>query len=292
MVREMRRALLVCTLGSLLPTGCAFKGANDKFDAGGGSGSGSGAGSGSGLVDAGPGVGDAFVYLDAPAALPLYAMSGADLYALDVDAKSSTKVGPVTDGGTTVASLAGLAWNGTTLIGLDSQGGTLYSIDRTSGAITAQKTLSTDGLGGLTVIPPHPGINNDPVILAAAQDTLYRIAPATGTVTPLGTFSNGATFRSDLAWVEGAGLFVTLTVQNNGGGGTTGSTVELARIDPRNGSTQADLKTGYDNINGLSGYRNKLWGVSQGGNCYTIDTTTGTLAVSFGGGPTYTEAAQ
>ncbi len=285
MLRTMRGIAIAVGLGLI---GCSSNKAAVDPDAGHGSGSGSGVDGNpvdSGLFDGPP------ITPDAPdVARPLYALSGASLYQIDLLAMTSTLVAPITSGGTPVQSLDGLGFDGANLIGLDHGSTSLLVIDPTTAAIIATKTLGMPGLlGGLTVIPANEVGNAQPMFLAASGDKLYRITPVSGAVTELGTFSGGATFSSDLAWVHGHGLYVTLHVMANGGG-TDGT--DLVQIDPANASTIADLRGGYNNINGLSGYRGHLWGVSQGGNVYAIDPASGMLMQKLTGGPPYTEAAQ
>jgi hypothetical protein len=219
-----------------------------------------------------------------PKPTPLFAASGTDLYQIDLAAGTSIKVGPVKLGATTVGALDGLAFDGTNLIGLDQNGANLIVIDPHTAVIHGVQELDIVGLGGMTVIPANEIGNGSPIVLAAAAGSLFRIAPATGSVTVVGNFESNHVFNCDLAWVHGHGLYITLKAPNDN--------IDLYRIDPTTASTLADVHGGYDNIQGLSGYHDQLWAVSKGGFVYQADLATGVLTAAMMDGPEYTEAAE
>ena len=128
-----------------------------------------------------------------------------------------------------------------------------------------------------------------PVGIAADGDKADVVLPhlkkyyPAGSVTLVGNFETNHVFTSDLAWVHGHGLYITLD---------TNGTIDLYRIDPATASTLADVHGGYDNIQGLSGYHDQLWAVSKGGFVYQADLATGALTQAMMDGPEYTEAAE
>jgi hypothetical protein len=284
MLTEMRRIAIAAGLVGLVACSSKSPGNADP-DAGHGSGDAGANDPDAAISDAPP------VLPDAPdIARPLYALSGASLYQIDMLAMTSTLVAPITSGGVDVDDLVGLGFDGTSLIGLDSGAANLLVIDPVTATVTAQKALDTPGVvAGLTVIPAHEIGNAAPIYLAASPDSLYAITPVSGAVTLIGSFADGSAFNTDLAWVHGHGLYATMRMP---GPQPNSSAVDLVRIDPATAATLAVVHAGYNNINGLSGYRGKLWGVSQGGVVYAIDPGTGALTGKLFGGPPYTEAAQ
>lgn len=289
------RAIDLAVLCLALSACSSGKSGNPVADAAPGSG-GSGSGSGSSGMDASPPGDDAPQDLpDAPGppvGRPLYAVADTALYKIDVDALTATEVADITIANTVVDAIDGLGFDGTSLIALDQGGANVLVIDPDTAQVQVSKALSESGLAGLTVIPAADNPTGHPVYLAASGSTLYRITPATGHVDAVGDFSNGATFHTDLAWVHGRGLYITLDIPGSGGGpGPTNGGVGLVKIDPASAATQQLVRFGFDNINGLSGYRGALWGVSSGGNVYQIDAT-GMLSRKLMGGPAYTEAAE
>src|SRR4051812_10457346 len=161
-------------------------------------------------IDAAPDAGDA------PVNLPLFAASNQMLYKLDVDAQTSTLIGPIEPSGGSPVGLDGLALSGHTLLGISDGGGQLMTIDKDSAIVTSSVPLTPAGQwGGLTVIPAGE-MGAAPILLAGEPNNaaLYRVDPTTGAVTAIGSFGGAYKFFSDLAWVHGVGLFATLTGGN------------------------------------------------------------------------------
>ena len=224
-----------------------------------------------------------------PIALPLYATSNQMLYSIDVDTQLPTLVGPIGDAVEPAITVDGLALLGTNLIGITHGGGQLITISRTTGAVIARKTLSPVNFWiGMTVIPAGE-LGPDPTILVggSSDGSLFRLDPATGQVTPVGSFKNAYELFSDLAWVHGAGggLFATLHSGDC-------ASVCLAKIDPATGTATPLRKNLGTGLVSLSGYRGALWGFNNAGPLLDIDKTTGATAIKFDPAIPWTEAGQ
>lgn len=248
---------------------------------GGGGGGGDDGTSPDAAIDTAPDAGDA------PVNLPLFAASNQMLYQLDIDAHTSTLIGPIEPPTGGPIDLDGLALYGHTLIGISDGGDQLMTIDRTNAAITSTMTLMPSNTwAGLTVIPAGD-VQATALVLAGSPSDgkLYKIDPATGAVTAIGPFGGGFKFFTDLAWVHGAGLFATLQ-------GPSCSDVCFAKIDPLTGTATAFRTNLGTNIYGMSGYRAKLWAFNNAGPVLSVNETSGVMAIEFDPQVPWTEAAQ
>ncbi len=270
------RGIAIVVLSAALPA-CSFNGQSKVAGD---------AAAGSAIDAAGSGTIDMGATIDTPPAVarPLFVAADTTLYKIDLAMQTATSIGKVSQSSVPIAALDGLAFDGTNLVGLDGNGTNLLSIDPATANILGSRSLQVVGLSGLTIIPPNEIGNTSPIVLAASGTALYSIAPATGNVVKVGDLEATWKFHTDLAWVHGHGLYITLEQDP--------SHIDLFQIDPATAATIADLHSGYDNVNGLSGYHDQLWGVSTGGFVYQCDLTTGVLSAKVTGGPQYTEAAQ
>lgn len=222
---------------------------------------------------------------DAPPPLPLYAASNQMLHRIDIDAKTAAVVGPIAEAGGSSFDVDGLALLGAQLIGLSPGGAELITIDPASAAVTQRRAITPAGpVGGLTVAPAG-SVEAGPVVFAGGDYTLRRIDPATGVVTTVGLFGADLRFFSDLAWVEGQGLYATLH------GGVCAS-ICFAKIDPATGTATVFRSNLTSNLYGLSGYRGRLWAFHHDGPVLTVRMTDGLLDIHFDPLIAWTEAAQ
>ncbi|MGE0403630.1 MAG: hypothetical protein AB7T06_43390 [Kofleriaceae bacterium] len=227
---------------------------------------------------------------DAPIDAPpierkLYAVSETMLYTLDVDAKMATPVGTVMD--TTAVRVGGLAFDGTNLIGLSSDGSELLTIDPSTAAVTARRAISpASTYYGLTVAPAGEAGPTAVVFAGAAGAKLVKIDPATGAATSIGDYGGGMYFYTDLAWVNGAGLFITLQ------GGSCNPRC-FARLDHTTGAATPFRYNLSSMVYGLSGYRGMLWALHNTGPVMLVSQTDGIMSsIGFDPGIAWTEAAQ
>lgn len=227
---------------------------------------------------------------DPPVPLPLFAASNQMLYKLDVDIEQTMLIGPIAETAASPIDVDGLALYDTQLIGVTPGGTELITINPATAAVTARTTLAPVGKwGGLTVAPAGQHESSAVVFAGNGDDgKLYRINPATGAVTMVGSFGAGLRFFSDLAWVKGAGLYATLTAG-------VCADVCLASINPTTGVAtvfRSNLMGVGANLFGLSGYRDQLWALNSAGPVLTVDRTSGVLALEFDPQIAWTEAAQ
>lgn len=225
-----------------------------------------------------------------PPPLPLFAASNQMLYELDVDLETTSLIGPIAEPGGPPFDVDGLALHGTRLIGLSAGGGELIAIDPATAQVTSRITLTpAAAYGGLTVVPAG-ALETGAVVFAGSGDDgkLHRIDPVTGAVTMVGSFGGGLRFFTDLAWIDGAGLYATLQLG-------VCADVCLAAIDSTTGAAsvfRSNLTGVGANLFGLSGYRAQLWALNNAGPVLTVDRTTGVLALAFDPLIAWTEAAQ
>ena len=223
-----------------------------------------------------------------PVARQMFAAANTMLYAIDVDTKTATLIGEIHAGAETF-DVHGLAWDGTQLIGLDEGATELLIIDPNTAAVSARRTISPAGVyGGLTVAPAGEA-GPTAVVFAGSTTKLVTIDIATGAATQVGSFGywgGNLSFFSDLAWVNGVGLHVTLQ-------GGYCSTRCFARVNPSTGLSTTPFRSDLTgNYFGLSGYRGSLWALHNAGPILEVDQTTGKMTTSFDPGITWTEAAQ
>lgn len=216
----------------------------------------------------------------------LYAASQTTLYAIDVDTMVAARVGVIMMGATTF-DVGGLAFDGTNLLGLSDSGSDLLVIDPATAQVTSRRAITpASTYYGLTVAPAGEAGSTTPVVFAGAMGSkLVRIDPATGAATTMGGYGAGLQFYTDLAWVSGAGLFMTMQA------GACDPHC-FARIDPATGTATTIRTDLTDDVYGLSGYRGTLWALDHAGPVRTVNKTTGAMTTMFDPAIPWTEAAQ
>jgi hypothetical protein len=216
----------------------------------------------------------------------LYAASDTMLYELDVDLKTATLVGRITQG-PTAFDVGGLAFDGTNIIGLSDDGSELLTIDPNTAAVTARRAISPAGTYyGLTVAPAGEAGPTAVVFAGATGSKLVTIDPVTGTATTVGMYGGGMIFYTDLAWVNGVGLFITL---QNG----SCSPRCFARLDHTTGVASPIRYNLSANVYGLSGYRGMLWALHNEGAVMLVNQVDGIMTnLGFDPDIPWTEAAQ
>lgn len=217
---------------------------------------------------------------------PLYAVSETMLYQLDIDTKMATPVATISMG-TTTFRVGGLAFDGTNLIGLSNDGSELLTIDPSTAAVTARRAITpASTYYGLTVAPAGEAEATAVVFAGVTGGKLVRIDPATATASTVGEYGGGMYFYTDLAWVTGVGLFITL----QGGGCNTRC---FARLDHTTG-VATPIRTNLNAmVYGLSGYRGMLWALHNTGPIMLVDQSDGLMSsIDFDPGIAWTEAAQ
>ncbi|MFN0248522.1 MAG: hypothetical protein ACKV2T_16640 [Kofleriaceae bacterium] len=222
----------------------------------------------------------------APIERKLYAASDTMLYELDVDLKTAALVGQIATGSTPF-DVGGLAFDGTNIIGLSDDGSELLIIDPSTAAVTARRAISPAGTYyGLTVAPAGEAGPTAVVFAGATGSKLVAIDQASGAATTVGTYGGGMIFYTDLAWVNGVGLFITLQ---------SGSCSPrcFAKLDHTTGVAAPIRYNLTANVYGLSGYRGMLWALHHEGAVTLVNQTNG-LMTNLGFDPNipWTEAAQ
>jgi len=207
----------------------------------------------------------------------VYAHSGSTLYRVDTTSLTPMIIGEMDVGTQSLTDLAIDKNDNMVGITLDK----LYSIDAGTAHTTLIKDLSQSARG-FTSLSYIPADFDDPAsedILVSANDKgeVFRIDPATGNASMLGTYGTVALGKvissGDLIGVRGLGIYATVDV------GTTGSDY-LAKIDPKTWkATPLGTGTGFEKIFGLGFWAGTIYGFvdmgSGAGKIIEIDPNTG-----------------
>ncbi len=149
-------------------------------------------------------------------------------------------------------------------------------------ATAACKWLATlPGTGtfnGLTFVPTGTLNPTNETLIGIGTDGSWNkidLVGSTTTVTKLGSYGSGWLSSGDAFSVEGIGTYATLK--------GVSKTDSLAQIDPTNGKIISIIgETGVNQLFGLAWWNGVFYGVSNDGNIYTLDTTTGKASKVIG----------
>ena len=129
----------------------------------------------------------------------------------------------------------------------------------------------TGTFNGLTFIPKGTLDPAKETLIGIGTDGSWNRIDVTGTsakITKLGEYGGGWLSSGDAFSVETIGTYATLK--------GVSKTDSLAKIDPKTGAILAIVgETGVDQLFGLAWWNGVFYGVSNDGNIYTLDTTTG-----------------
>lgn len=223
---------------------------------------------------------------DAPGGDPVdtsrvFAHSGGMLYRMNNKTLAAVQIGPLTGLGS--QNLLDLAIDkDDRLVGITRD--RLFSLDANTGSATLIRALgaSAQDLTSLSFVPQSLSDPTSPDILVSANDMgqVFRIDPATGTATQIGSYGTaaGGMIKSsgDLFGVRGFGIFATVDIGDD-------TEDYLARIDPDNNwkATPIGTGTGFDKIFGIGYWSGKIYGFVDngfevgGGKLIQIDPNTG-----------------
>lgn len=214
----------------------------------------------------------------------VYAHSGQDLYRIDTSDLEVILQGPfgAAIGGQSITDIA--IDKDDRMIGVTLNA--IFEIDEATGTATHLRDFTgVDGFTSLSFVPVDDADPDSAEDLIAANDqgAVYRIDPATGDATMVGSYGThqGMTIRSsgDIVSVRGFGTLATVTI-----GDTLTDDDYLAWIDTTTWQATpiGTASAGYDRIFGLGFWRGEIYGfVDDGstagtGTLVTIDPTTGT----------------
>jgi hypothetical protein len=221
----------------------------------------------------GPGID--FIYTGDPV---VYAHSASELYKVDPDKLTVTKIGP-------------FKWPGLsdqmTDIALDKKGAmigisydTVYSVDPKTAVCKELAPLSGSDFTGLSYIASETADGKEILLAASGSGVLSEIDPATGKSKVIGNYG-GPGSSGDLVSVKGLGTYATVV---KGFGGNDW----LAKIDVLNGGKATLIgDIGFGAVWGLSFWKNKFYGFTEGKQFITLDTKTGKGTLVSGGGATW-----
>ena len=200
----------------------------------------------------------------------LYAQTSDSLYALDAAAKAFTLVGKFTfdKSGASVTDIA-----------LDMFG-KLYAVTNHDLFLCVTSTAAckwiaalpgTGTFNGLTFVPKGTISATTETLIGIGTDGSWNqidVLGSSATITKLGTYGGGWLSSGDAFSVEGIGTYATLK--------GVSKTDSLAKIDPKTGAILSIVgETGVNQLFGLAWWNGVFYGVSNDGNIYTLDTTTG-----------------
>jgi hypothetical protein len=196
----------------------------------------------------------------------VFAHTDADLYRIDPDKLTVTKVGsfswPASVSGEQMTDIA-IDRTGQ-IVGLSFYN--IYSVDPRTAVCTLLAPL-TGEFNGLTFIS-NAGGPEDLVAASREPDAIYRLDAHAGTVKLIGSYGTGLTSSGDLVSVRNVGTLATVVKPGS-------DTDWLAKVDPARGVATAIGDTGYSKIYGLGFWRNRVYGFSEGGDFLLIDPGTG-----------------
>ena len=226
--------------------------------------------------------------IDAPPDAPkqdafMLACTSSTLYAIDVDQQQATQIGPIATGQTTY-SMFGLAGTSAQLYGIPSSLADLLLIDASSGNVISSRPIAKHTFYGFANAEGTWYVGTDASGEPNNTAHLYTIDPATGTETLIGAFGNGLTIAGDLAYVHQRGLYGSFY-----GPGCTPTCI--ASVNPTTGSANVLTYTGPTNVLSMSGFRGRLWGLSNTGTVYEFDPSSGATLGSFDTGISWADAA-
>lgn len=200
----------------------------------------------------------------------LYAHTSDTLYRLDAVANAFTLVGKFT---------FDKASGSVTDIALDRYGKlfaiTNHDLFACVTATAACKWLAafpgTGTFNGLTFVPTGTISATSETLIGIGTDGSWNqidVVGTTTTITKLGSYGGKWLSSGDAFSVEGIGTYATLK--------GVSKTDSLAQIDPKTGAILAIVgETGVNQLFGLAWWNGVFYGVSNDGNVYTLDTTTG-----------------
>jgi hypothetical protein len=199
----------------------------------------------------------------------VYAHSGTDLYRVDPETLTVSRVGRFVE----VNPAGGMRFIGNmTDIAVDRArrivGLTFDRLLEIDGNTAICKEIAPLPMGqqfnGLSWIrsPGAPEI----LVATALGSGVFRIDPATGAATRLGSLGAGLQSSGDLVSVENLGTLVTLS-------GPTSD--RLARLDPATGAATIIGDVGFREVWGLGFWKNRVFGFTSNGAFVLIDPRTG-----------------
>ncbi|MBV8760142.1 MAG: hypothetical protein JO257_22815 [Deltaproteobacteria bacterium] len=229
--------------------------------------------------------------IDAPKVEPyMLACTAGTLYGIDIVSQNTTMLGPIAGGGTTFSMFA-LAGNSSILYGIPSTDDKLLQIDPATGTVLQARAITQHDFYGLAYAAAgelgaegawFAGTDNMGETANVAH--LYTINPATGAETVVGPFGAGLSIAGDLAYVHSRGLYGTFY-------GPGCNPTCIASVNPTTGTAIVLTFTGPANVLSLSGFRGRLWGLSNAGLVYEFDPATGATLQSFDTGLAWADAA-
>ncbi|MBC8069862.1 MAG: hypothetical protein IAG13_16105 [Deltaproteobacteria bacterium] len=191
----------------------------------------------------------------------VFGHSADTLYRLDPETKEVEEIGTF-DGCT--ASIIDIALDADSRM-FGAAYGSLWSIDRTSGACT----LIADGdyPTSLSFVPAGTVDPDREALVGFVDDEYIRIDTETGEITPLGTLTGGLASSGDMVSVANGGSY--LTVYDDGACNDVDCIVE---IDPRDGTVLVDYgPLPYGQVFGLAFWAGRAYGFARGGELFEID---------------------
>jgi hypothetical protein len=196
----------------------------------------------------------------------VFAHTDADLYRIDPDKLTVTKVG-------SFAWPAGKSSEQMTDIAIDRTGQmigvsfyNIYSVDPRTAACTLMAPLEGE-FNGLTFISNQGG-PEDLVAASREPDAIYRLDAHAGTVKLIGSYGTGLLSSGDVVSVRNVGTLATVVKPGS-------DTDWLASVDAARGVAKLIGDTGYTKIYGLGFWGKRVYGFTEGGDFLLIDPATG-----------------
>src|SRR5262245_52729652 len=204
-----------------------------------------------GLIDSGP----------EPAFSAVYAHSDTTLFKVDPDTLTVTEVASFGwPNLNAVDQMTDIALDrNSNMVGISFT--KVYSIDKETAACRYLSTLDASlarQFNGLSFVPPSEVDPNGPEILVATayDGTVWRLDPATGAGTMLGSYGNGMQSSGDVVSVSGFGTVATVKMPGH-------ATDWLVRVNVKTGAATPIGDTGFTDIWGVGFWKNKIYGFTS-----------------------------
>jgi len=173
---------------------------------------------------------------------------------------------------TSLGEFVGAPGNGITDIALDLDGkmyvcgfDDVFQVDPDTLELTWLATFGGGTLNALTAL-------SDGTLLAGTGSTIYRVEPATGTVTEYGT-APGWTFAGDMVGLPDGLLYMLMAA------GQPTDPTSLVVFDPADGQATEVGPTGHGAMYGVGYAEDVIFGFNEGGQILEVDQQTGGATV-------------
>lgn len=154
----------------------------------------------------------------------------------------------------------------------------IYRVDSGTAACTFVAPFPGTQFNGLSFIPGGELEGYEVLVAANTSGGYFRVDTVTGQTSQLGSYGSGVGSSGDIVSVANGGTFATVM---------SAGEEYLARLDPRTGRATLIGETGQERTWGLGYWRQRVFGLTAGGNLVVIDIATGRASLVTSNGPAW-----